>query len=244
MAYDTAATIISKAAREMGLVSADIADPFASTDANVLQLCALLEALGQDLVGEHPWSQLRRTHTFSTVASTEAYDFPADFDRLVDGTEWNRTQQWPLSPVSAQQWQQLKARSSAGTVYQLFRVMQGANGGQIYVYPTPAATETIAFEYLSGWWTEEDGGGQPTANTVEGAAWKLWFPRRLLVTGLKSRFLRAKGFNSSAADAEFADALDRAKGSDGAAPALSLAGGSSFFRLVDGRNAPDSGYGS
>ena len=247
MAYPTAATVISKAARELGLVSADLVDPFGSSDTNILQLCALLEALGQDLCEEHPWAVLQRSHTLSTADGVAAYDFPSDFDRLADGSEWNRTQQWPLTPVSPQQWQTLKARSESGTVFQLFRVavQTGSDGSQLVIHPTPTSVETLAFEYLSTSWVDPTGaGGTPSSGEVTDADDVLYFKQRLLITGLKSRFSRAKGLPSGAVDAEFADALDRAKGGDGAAPVLSLSRGSpANFRFIDGLNVPDQGLG-
>lgn len=240
--WDTAANIINDAAVELGLYSADLTDPYDSTDANVVQLCRLLKSLGQKLAREHGWTHLEKSYTFPLVASTVAYDLPADFGRLIDGTYWNRTRQTPLvGPLSPQQWELLKAQSSSGTVDLMFRTF----GNQVQFHPTPSSTDTIAYEYRSKWWVDAGGGDTPDAEEPMDGASTLHLDRDLLVAGLKSRFQRAKGFDSSASDAEFADALDRARGADGAAPTLSLSGrGSGALRLLDGANVPETGYGS
>src|SRR3954468_3046330 len=45
--WDTVAEIVSDTAIELGLISAPIADPFASTDPNILQLLGLLKSGGR-----------------------------------------------------------------------------------------------------------------------------------------------------------------------------------------------------
>lgn len=239
--YDTAANIISDAALGLGLVTAAIADPYASTDANVLRLNQELKDLGQDLLRDFEWQQLQKTHTFSTVNGTAAYDFPADYNRMASQSEWNRTQQWPLlGPASLQEWQQLKAMVSSGLVRQVLRVFND----QVNIHPTPTAAETVAFEYASRYWVKPTGQSAPTSEAPTAAADTLYFDRRLLVTGLKLRFLGEKGFDTSFAQDFFDRAQGRAQGGNNGAPVLSLNGSRGRVRLLDGRNVPETGFGS
>lgn len=237
--FDTAANIIGDATVELGLRSAAVADPYGSTDPNVLLLCALLKALGQDLAREHDWTDLQPTHTFDTVASTESYDLPSGFLRIIDDTLWNRTDDQPLiQPVGPRGWATLKGSgySTADLVPRIYR-------HKLYLTPTPDAAESLAFEYQSDLWVATDANSTPTLSGPTVATHCCWFDRRLLVCGLKLRFRRGKGFDSTAVQAEYDSALTFAKGGDGAAPVLSLNGGSSA-RLIGVGNLPKTGYGS
>lgn len=242
MAFDSAANILNDAAVELGLISTDVADPYASTDANIIQLRRLLKGVGQDLARDHQWSHLQKEHTFTTVNGTSEYDLPEDFHRLIDQTQYNRTRQERLDgPLSAQGWQYLQALTAAGTVEFWFRV----KGLKFILYPTPTTAFDMALEYISTWWVQPNDEVIPVTETPFQATNLLCFDRRLLVCGVKLAFQRAKGFDSTAAQADFDEALARARGGDGAAPVLSLnARGVLAQRLVGPGNLPDTGYGS
>lgn len=295
MAWDTAANIINDAAAELALQTSDVsaATLYASTDATIVQLIRLLKGLGQDLLRDHQWSHLVKTHTFSTSNGVAAYDPPTDYARTIDQTHWNRDTDTPLlGPVGGPAWQYLKAVSSTGSS-QMFRVFND----QLNIHPTPSSTQAAAFEYVSRYWVRQiwqpetayaigdvvingsnvytadtagtsDTSGGPTGtstNIVDGTArWDytaavagangllekpswggdvILFDRRMMVCGLKFRFLSTKGLPSDAALAEFLGAMSAAKGGDGAAPVLSLTGRGGVHYL-DGHNIPDSGVGS
>lgn len=242
MPYDSAVNILNDAAVELGLVASDMADPYASTDANVVQLCRMLKGLGQDLARDYQWSHLQKQHTFDTADGVATYDLPDDYLRLIDQTAYNRTRQERLDgPLSAQGWQYLQALTAAGTVEFWFRL----KGYEFILYPTPSSVFTMALEYVSNAWAQSTDAVAPDKAAPTTADDILWFDRRLLVCGLKLAFQRAKGFDSTAAQADFDEALARARGSDGAAPVLSLNyRGVLAQRLVGPGNLPDTGYGS
>lgn len=238
MAWDTVANVVSGAARGLGLVSAAIADPYASPDPNILQMTQLLTDLGQDLVRDYAWSHLQTEKTFNTVAATASYALPTDFARIVDGTAWNRTKIMPLlGPVGSQQWQALKGGLISLTVPGVFRIYQNL----FWIYSTPTAIEAIYYEYVSSYWVDTGGGTTSDADNPTTSADSLLFDRRLLVEGLKMYFQRAKGFGFD--PAAFDALVAKARGADGAAPVLSL-NGSSGVKLIDGSNVADTGYGS
>lgn len=242
MPYDTAANILNDAAVELGLYAADVADPYESTDANVMQLCRLLKGVGQDLARDYQWTHLQLEHTFSTADGVASYDLPDSYLRLIDQTQYNRTRQERLDgPLSAQGWQYLQALSASGTVEFWFRV----KGYQLILHPTPTAVFNMALEYVSCFWVQHLDDLAPTAEAPVNGEDILWFDRRLLVCGVKLAFKRAKGFDSSAEQADFDEALARACGGDGAAPVLGInSRGVLSQRLVGPGNMPDTGYGS
>jgi hypothetical protein len=236
----TVAAVISRAARELGLVSADITDPFASTDANVLQLCTLLGSLGARLARQRSWTQLQREYTFQTVAATADYNLPTDFKRFLNQSEWNRDTSLPVGTVAgAREWQALKG-SLTGAVFQVQRL----SGGQLHLYPTPSAAEDIYFEYQSRYWVSATASSTvlakefPTVNSDV-----LWFDFLMLVDGLKLAFRAAKGLDVTLELQQFNEMVSAAQGNDGLAPVLSL-NGAPGLHLIDETNAPDTGLGS
>lgn len=242
MAWDTAANILNDAAVELGLYATDLADPYDSTDANVVQLRRLLKSVGQDLARDYVWSHLQKEHTFQTEDGVVGYDAPSDFLRLLDQTQWNRSEQERLEgPLSAQGWQYLKALSASGTSESWFRVF----GTELRLYPTPSSAETVAFEYASSYWVQPTGQTTPTTDAPTDGTDTLWFDRRLLVCAVKLAFRRSKGFDTASVQEDFDRALSRAMGGDGAAPVLSLNHRGVFGqRLIGPDNLPDTGMGS
>lgn len=242
MAWDTAANVISDAAILAGIKSAAMSDPYASQDANVLQMCALLKTLGQRLLRDYAWSHLQKEHTFSTASTDADYALPSDFFRYVEGTGWNRTQQLPLvGPVNAKQWQAFKARTTSGAVGKVFRVWQD----QMWLHPTPTSADTIAFEYISKLWVAATGGAAPSKEGPTVNSDELWLDRTVLVWGLVLDFKGAKGFDTTDAQNKFNAAIAAAHGADAHAPALSLTGGGlDVDRMLDDANVSDTGYGS
>lgn len=156
--FETVSQVVSVAARELGLVSADVADPYAATDPNILILTQLLSTAGRKLVRAFRWNHLRQSWSFTTVANTGRYSMPADFARIINQTEWNRTNRLPLKELSPQQFQFFKSILVGPVLNVLFEELQG----QFQAYPdttTPGAY-TLAFEYVSTLWA------QPAAQTV------------------------------------------------------------------------------
>lgn len=242
MGWDTAGSIINDAALELALITSSVADVYASTDANVVQLRAMLKAAGLSLLRAYPWTHVQKEHTFATVNGTASYSLPADFARLREQSGWNRTEGFQLAgPVDSVGWQVLKASSTSSVFEFYFRVQQD----KVYLHPTPTSAETVAYEYVSSYWVQPSGETAPTSETPTAHSDTLWFDARLLVTRIKRDFLRAKGLDSGAATQEYEEAYASATGADGAAPVLNLATAPlGLWRPLDGANVPDTGLGS
>jgi hypothetical protein len=218
MRLDTAGTVINDALLELGLVPAALADPFTSTDPNVVGIRAHLKALGRELAAMRPWTHLQLEHSFATEASVDTYALPAGFLSLSPSTEWNYTNALPLGPVGAPDWQALKASGAVNTVNVVYRVL----GGSLRVHPVPSGVQTLSYEYLSAYWVQPEGGDVPTSDTPTATNEVLWFDGPLLSRGLKVRFLEAKGFDSTAARNAYEMALAAAMGNDAAPTVLSI----------------------
>lgn len=236
--FDAVSTLISDAAIELGLASEPIADPYGSDSVPILQLLALLKSLGQDLQRSFDWSQLQTEGTFVTDG-VNVFSLPDDFDRFCDETAWNRANVTQAAAIGAQDWQHLKARTATGLLSLQYRLQ----GSKIKVQPTSDTGNTVYYEYMTAYWVQSAAsvvaltGPDKDAPTV--ATDLVWFDRRLIVTGLKSRWLQDRGYPAQAAETQYQAALSAAKTATPASP-IDLTSGRA--KLVMG-STPDTGWG-
>jgi hypothetical protein len=239
LGYASANTIVNDAASELALITADITDVFASTDANILQLTRLLATVGRSLVKAHAWSQLRGESGFTATNGTYQYALPDDFGRFADATAWDRTNRLPLSgPLDGKSWQKLQAFAVTSASYTAFRV----TAGQFWLYPTPTSTRSIYYEYLSRYWVSADGSTLYNDRATV-AADICFFDPTLLVRALKLAWLNAKKLPADSEQEDYLETLASVKAQDGAAGASNLAT-SADTGLLTLSNAPDGGYGT
>ncbi len=242
--FETVAQVLSLAARELGLIVADVADPYASTDRNILQMCSLLTGAGREIVREHSWTQSQNTKTFSTVGAQEAYDLPADFLRMINQTGWDRTSRFPLGgPTSPQEWQYLNARLSAVTFRVLFRPLQR----KLHLYSGAANVpngHVISYEYMSSYWVQANGQSVGNKDAPTAKTDTLLFDTHLMSRALKRAFLRAKGFDTQAVQEDYDKALAAVMRDDSPAPVLSLTGTRRGELPIGEQSIPLTGFGS
>lgn len=239
MGFLTAQQIINRASILLGLGSQDT--PYASNDANVAMLREMLASGGEDLVREFEWAHLRKQCDITAVAGTDNYTLPADFNRFINQTEWNRSSKLPLGgPVTPQGWQLLKTLNVIAAVQMFFRT----KANTIILLPVPAGEYDLALEYMSGYWVSDDG-DFGTTNTPTNDTQIILLDSQMMVHRIRRDFLEAKGFDSAAASNAYEAALTVAKGNDEAAPVLNLNHNPyNRARLLDGSNLPPTGYGN
>ena len=173
--------------------------------------------------------------TFSQVR----FAMPSAFDRLIDRTDWDKTQRWEmLGPETAQQWQWLKSSYISTGPRVRFRVL----GNLFQIWPALAADHTLGWEYQSKYWIYATASTSITKETFTVDTDTCIFPDRLMVVGLKRAYFLAKGFEP-VFDSEYRMELDNAKAFDQGSPTLSLAPRLASI-LIGFENLPDSGYGS
>jgi hypothetical protein len=204
-------------------------------------LLAMAKREVQTLARLADWTELTKETTFSTVASQEAYTITgdvglSDFDRIVDGTMFDRTNRWEVSgPVPAQRWQRIKADNVQASARLFWRI----RGGSILIYPTPSDVRTIYFEYVSAHVVEDSGGtGQATWAADDDVC---VLPERLVTMGLRWRFLQRHGMPYEDQFNEWASETERAIVRDGGKRVLDLSGMKAPLGIA---NFPESGYGA
>jgi len=176
------------------------------------------------------------TITFSQVK----YPFPADFDRLIDRTDWDKSQHWEmLGPESAQQWQWLKSGYISTGPRVRFRQLDNL----FQIWPALGVVHSMGFEYVSNYWVAASSGAQPSATSFTTDTQTCIFPDRLMVLGLKLKYFEIKSFDTTALWRDYNMQLEIAKTADQGAATLSFAPRISTV-LIGWENIPDSGYGS
>lgn len=155
--------------------------------------------------------------TVDITFSQNAYNLPADWDRQIPQTEWDRTNRWPLmGPESSQDWQSFRS----GIVYsgprQRFRIANNA----VNIVPSPPNGLLFAYEYVSANWIIAQDGTRKASFTADTDS--PIFDDSLLITGLKSQWKAAKGLDGTFDLSEFRTLLETLKGQDKSAPVLSM----------------------
>jgi hypothetical protein len=221
--FDTVANIVGDAAKEVGLGSVTVS--YSSTDSDMLQLLALLKSIGQRLMKEHPWLQLKREATYSvSAASTHEVLEALGVASIIPGTHWDRTNDRPLHAVTPQLWQQLKAVGSTLTdLIKIEKSNDGESGVAIYFTHLTSVTYSGAFEYRCRFWVSTTALDAASTDTPTATTQVLWIDRLLMVAALKMFWLRAKGLPSEAAQQDFEAILETVQSSNGfVTPELSV----------------------
>jgi hypothetical protein len=233
-------SIVTRACDELTLPRPSVV--VASTDPQVRQLLALLHQEGRYLMKggmkKHNWSFLRTLYTFPTVASTATYAVPSDFDRMIDDTFWDQTNDRKVSGPDTPQVDRWRQQSISGPVgiHKNFRVV----GSNVQLFPTPDAVATMGYEYVSNKWARKADATAQTEFLLDTDT--SVFDPYLMILGLKWRFLVAKGLDASAAKMEYDDYYEGCVSGDSAGETLMLdgAGMSQQFLSID--NVPDTGH--
>jgi len=194
---------------------------YGSTDQGVLQMMALLEEEGNDLAQRHFWEALTREadHTSLALEDQGAIATIADdgFRFIVNDTIWDRSTRLPVcGPMSAQNWQALKALVSTGPRYR-FRI----RGGKLLVNPAAVAGESWYFEYVSKNWISNAAGNIFKARfTVDTDI--ILLPDDLCLQGLRWRWKKEKGFEYAEDFRTYEDQIKMAMGHDGGKATISM----------------------
>jgi len=207
-----------------------------STDRQVAQLMALTNQAGRELASDHAWQALIDEQTFATVAAeTQPTALPADLDRFIPGTFFNRsTRREIVGPLSPRQYQWIKAQPIFSTVWLAYRERDGA----FLMQPPPPAGETVAYEYVSNAWAQSSTGTPQTAFAADTDT--ALIDEALIALSLKWRFLRAKGLDYAEEMETFSRQLEQRIAQDGGAPLLSLSPANFDSRRA---NLPDGNFG-
>ena len=243
--FDTASEVVNSAAVECGL-TAD-SDVFASTNAAIVQMRTMLANVGRELLGLHQWNRFVKVHSITTNVppDTGDYDLPTDFGYMIDQSGWTPTNAGmglPLGgPLSEQDWAYLvNTNLASSTIYVSFKLSEGQF--QVLPQPPPDGID-INFSYVSRYWVATAAAPTVLAKDKPTANDDIILYEPILITKfLKLRFLEAKGFDTTAASAQFHSVFMQWTGKDAGAPVLNAAR-MRLFPYLGWRNIPETNYG-
>lgn len=191
-----------------------------SSDTQVRQLLGLAQQEGKDLARRGPWQELTKETTFTaTATTTQSGALPSDFERMIEGTFWNRTQdRRVVGPLTPQKWQMLQT-GLYSLVWDAFRI----RGTEILMSPAPTAGDTLAFEYVSkNWCTNANGSTERSSWVADDDVGLL--DEELLTLGLIWRFKKAKGLDYSEEFRSYEQMIEKKLANDGGMGVLDLNG--------------------
>jgi hypothetical protein len=162
--------------------------------------------------------------TVSLTFTKDTFAIPADFDRYIDQTQWDRRFHWELlGPTSPQQDQFQRSGITATGPRRKFRqIGRGVNAFRIWPAPSGSSDSpaTLVWEYISNNWVNKASGAFAGALTANDDS--VIFPDDLLILGIKWRFWQIKGFSYGDLQAEYIDWVNREKARDGGQKILSV----------------------
>ena len=217
----TVLSIAQQFARRTGLPQPSTV--LGSSDAQVLQIAALMEEEGNDLSSRGAWEGLTLEALHTTIAAESQGTIESiapGYRYIKNQTIWDRTDTLPvIGPMDAQEWQALKGVNNTGPRY-MYRI----RGGELISNPAPAAGHTWAFEYVTKYWviaadgiTRKQYFTQDTDNVS--------LPDELVLMGLRWRWLREKGLDYAELFRTYEMQVKDAMGRDGSKPILSMNAG-------------------
>lgn len=241
--FPTAAEVIQTVLGQFGL-PVPTAIVGAVGDATATQMVYLLNWAGRKLVkptATHRWSQLTKTWQLLTQEVTTLYDLPDDWDSFEDLTGWNFTSRLPmLGPATDPQWQCLKARNlGSSTISVIYRT----RGRQLEIYNEFPSSQELRIDYSSRSWVYEPG-PQVYKESITADDDVLLFDRELLTAALRLEFLTAKGFDTTAAQADYNRLEESAICTDAESPVLNVNINNTYPLISTQFNVPDTGYGA
>lgn len=209
-------------------------------DETAQKALAIVKGLGRDLLREYKWPALKTTYTFVTVPNQPGYALPADLQRIVPNTVWDRTAKWRLNgPATDSQWQRLQS----GLVTSLQRLWFRFEGSNIVLGPTPTDVRTIAFDYYKNTWVSS-AGGAPQNTFLADTDIPVFMPNGnaedLLRLGLIYKWKSSSSLPYADDKANYISAIDADTFDSQAFGKIDVTGMRRHGR--DG-NLPDSGYG-
>jgi hypothetical protein len=235
----TANDILNRVAAETG--HEQVSDPWASSRQEFVQMKALLNIAGEELSQHYPWAFLCKEHTFTTTTAVE-YTLPTDFLYIINQSGWDRSNDRPLyGPLSSQDWARMAGQDLDESTWAVgFRI----NEGSFKVLPDPMTSGlVIAYEYVSRNWVLDSSTGNTYTDEITQGADTPQFDRTLLSRYLKVKFLEAKGFDSSKAQADLNQSFQLITSRESGAPILNAGGGRRGFVYLGHHSYPDTGYG-
>lgn len=192
-----------------------------TSDRQIRQIRALIEEEGRALSSRGGWQWLTFEASFTTTATEDQGDLrdiaTNGFLYIKNQTMWDRSTRLPIfGPLSASEWQSIKAVVSTGPRYR-YRI----RGNKLLVNPTPPAGSSWYFEYVSKHWIlDGDSGDGKRLFTKDTDL--VCLPEELVLLGVRWRWKKEKGLEYAEDFREYEMQVKDALTRDGSKPVLNM----------------------
>lgn len=177
-----------------------------------LELASLANECASQIVSSHEWQVLNRIATITGDGTTEDFDLPADYDRMLEKSQlWTSSLETPLTPVSDRdEWLGLDIQSfdfvvNAWIIY----------GGQVHIKPAVENAATVKYWYQTDLYARTIAPANTEAFVNDTDTFRL--SERLLKLALIYKWREMKGLpyaeNMEDYERELAKQIHRDKGS-------------------------------
>jgi hypothetical protein len=187
-----------------------------NTAPEVQKLLGYCNKVGMQLMKQVVWQALREEREFTSIASeTQTGILPSDFDRFIPETFWNRSAYVLLNgPVTATEWQGLKAMNYSSVRYPKFAY----RGGDVLVLPVLGAGATLAFEYVSTNWVLDNSSVPKSSFTADTDTGRI--DEELITRGVVFEFLDGESLPTAKAFTDYEAYLNTILDNDQPAPKI------------------------
>lgn len=176
------------------------------------------------------------TGTLFNFSQTK-YPLPADYDRQINRTQWDKGNHWELlGPKSPQEWQYMKSGIVSTGPRMRYRIL----GGYFQLWPPALVSTQIGFEYTSNAWVTALDGTKKAAFSND--ADTCIFRDRTMICGSKFEFFSIKGFDTTTLSRDYEIQKGKEMALDHGAPTLSLQSSGPPLFISPG-SIPESGFG-
>lgn len=118
-----------------------------SSPANLLLGKTLCNETRRQILSSRPWGFLRKSYTFSTVASQQAYSFPSDFNWLDSLTVTISTTKYsPIEVTSLEQWNRLNMSTAVKSDIPQYYFLTN-QGVELYPVPSSSISNAVTIQY-------------------------------------------------------------------------------------------------
>lgn len=212
-----------------------------SQEQTSIQMLALMNAAGNELVSYYDWEFLLKTHSIVSVANQGSYPRPDNYQRQINQTIWDKNNRRPaFGPASPQGWQVLTNALISVGPFVRYRVA----GRNVEFLPVPKdGGLNYNYQYVSNGWVQSYLDPEQFTAMVVNDLDTLQFDFWLLVKFLKLKLWQSKGLDTVSLAADFNRTMDATMGQDHGAPVLRLSGGYKVPWL-NMQNLPDGNWNS
>lgn len=198
-----------------------------SSDATVLQVWGMADEVVEDIVRRCALQSMLLEASFTTLAQEDQGSLytiaPTGFYAIKDDTIFNRTQNLEfVGPVSASEWQRMKAANSFG-VKNLYRI----RGDRLLMNPIPVAGNSCAFEYYSKFGVVSSAGIRKESFTADND--DTVFDPVILQAGLAWKWKAEKGFDYAEEFRRYEELANGAGALDGTKRDITMDGTSTMY---------------